>query len=383
LKTSLAVVIILIFVIAVAGAAVLAYSGRARSASTSITFTSSVKAGTTSFGGVFTTVTSNASSITSGQTTSSSASLSSTCVIAGQAGGLELRILSNSTGEPVSGVVVTATNSPALCNGFPTTTQSETEFTTNSSTEWYSLPTGNDGSYSLALSYLDENYTLQASLMPMFTTCATLYLPSGTTNVTIGEFRSSCSSSPFYIASTTMNLVSCPDNYPNGVDPADAPAIRLQENSTAYLCVRLYYYNPNSTMLLYVPSILGIAGYRSFNSSFSNGFDASYNFTLISSPTNITLGGPQNLNEGVMVSFVIHANLNSNGTYNYGFQATNYPSFETCDGLGQVIVGNSSPNYNVGFGSCTAALTNSRNSEGFVDGILFAELVGVTNSTSS
>ena len=192
---------------------------------------------------------------------------------------------------------------------------------------------------------------MEASLWPMFTTCATLYLPSGTTNITIGEFQSSCGSPPISIASTTMNVVSCPDNYPNGVDPADAPAIHLQENSTAYLCVRFYYYNPNSTMLLYLPGIFGIAGYRSFNSTFSNGFDSSSNFTLYTSPTNITLGGPQNLNEGVTVAFVIHANSNSNGTYNYGLQATTYPSFETCNGFGTIIVGNGSPNYNIGFGS--------------------------------
>jgi hypothetical protein len=42
---------------------------------------------------------------------------------------------------------------------------------------------------------------------------------------------------------------------------------------------------------------------------------------------------------------------------------------------------NGVPNYNVGFGSCAAPLTNPRNAEGFVNGILF-EVVGVTNSTS-
>ena len=187
------------------------------------------------------------------------------------------------------------------------------------------------------------------------------------------------SPSPVQQTSTSPN---CPNNYSNGVDPADAPSINVQENSAAYLCVRYYYYNPNSTMQIIASDVFGIAGYRQFNSTFSNGFDASSNFTIAASSANITLGGPQNLNEGILVQYAIQANPNSNGTYNYGFQATDYPTLETCNGLGPLIVGNGAPNYNVGFGSCAAPLTNPRNAEGFVNGVLFVEVVGAKNSTS-
>jgi hypothetical protein len=175
---------------------------------------------------------------------------------------------------------------------------------------------------------------------------------------------------------------SCPNNYPHGIDPADAPTINVSENSTAVLCVRFYYYNPNSTMQIIAGNVFGIAGYRQFNSTFSDGFDSSSNFTIATSSANISLGGPQNLNEGILVEYSIHANLNSNGTYNYGFQATYYPILGTCNGFGPLVVGNGSPNYNVGFGSCTTPLTNPLNSEGFVNGILFVDVVGITNSSS-
>lgn len=52
-------------------------------------------------------------------------------------------------------------------------------------------------------------------------------------------------------------------------------------------------------------------------------------------------------------------------------------------GFSELVVDSSSPNYDVGFRSCTAALTNSYplNSEGSVNGFL-TEVVGITNSSS-
>jgi hypothetical protein len=348
---------------------------------------------------------------------------STSCTISGQPAGMFLRMLSNSTLTPIAGAKVAATNQPALCNNSPATQQSTMKFTTNS-TEWYSFPSENDAGYSFAVSYLNQNYSFTANLSPVSVTCATLYLPSGRTNITTIEFQSSCQSvanstttevSNIYTTikttvscanvTTTVNdttekyakcqisayttvvtmpttNISCPDNQQNGIDPQDAPALALQENSTAYLCVRFYYYNPNSTMSIDTSNIFGIAGYRPYNTSFSTGFDASPNFTISTYPEELTLGGPQNLNEGVSVLYVIHANPNSSGTYNFGFQATIYPNFENCNGFSDIVVGDGSPNYNVGFGSCTASLTNPRNSQGFINGILFVEVVGMTNSTS-
>ena len=135
-----------------------------------------------------------------------------TCSISGQPGGLQLRIVSDSTLQPIVGAKVTATSNPAYCSifggaPFPATTSSTLEFTTNG-TLWYSLPTDNDGSYSFVVSYSNQNYAFNASLAPVSITCATLYIPSGMTNVTILEFQSSCPAfSNYSIAIVTEVIV--------------------------------------------------------------------------------------------------------------------------------------------------------------------------------
>lgn len=322
-----------------------------------------------------------------------------------------LRILSNSTSQPVVGANVSATNKPDFCDSVPATNQTTIYLITNGSV-WYSFPTENDGGYSFVVNFSSRSYNFTAGLSPISLTCVTLYVPSGTTNIT-NDYQSSCDSSTsttttfnescntflttqnnqtgnlvlchtesYLNSTTTSTSLACPVDYPNGVDPQDAPAIHVQENSTAYLCVRFYYYNPNSTMTVNASDVFGIAGYETINSSFSRGFNASPNFTTSASPGNLTVGGSENLNEGAYVVYAIHANTDSNGTYNYGFQAAYYPSLEDCNGLGEIVVGNGIPNYDVGFGSCTASITSSLNSEGFTNGTLYAEIVGVSNSTS-
>jgi hypothetical protein len=114
----------------------------------------------------------------------------------------------------------------------------------------------------------------------------------------------------------------CPNNYPNGADTSHV--ISIQENSTAYICVRYYYYNLNSTMSLNTLSIFGLDAYN---------FNPASNFTISAFPNEISLGGPQALNEGASVLYSIHTNSNSSGTYNLGIEADIYPSFIICNGL--------------------------------------------------
>ena len=116
---------------------------------------------------------------------------STTCVITGQPGPFFLRVLSDSTQTPVSGAQVTATNQPALCNGTPATGQTTLRFTTNA-TQWYQLGSENNAGYSFVVVYLGQSYSFGASLAPISVTCATLYVPSGKTNVTMAAFRTSC-----------------------------------------------------------------------------------------------------------------------------------------------------------------------------------------------
>jgi hypothetical protein len=116
---------------------------------------------------------------------------STTCSITGQPGGIQFRVLSDSTSQPVSGVVVTAINTPASCNGSPAAARTVDMFTTNA-TQWLSLPSDNNYQYSFVANYQGHTFTLTATLKPVSLTCATLYVPSGKTNTTITEFGNAC-----------------------------------------------------------------------------------------------------------------------------------------------------------------------------------------------
>jgi len=124
-------------------------------------------------------------------TTTELITTSYTCSISGQPGGIFFRALSDSTSQPVSGVVVTAVNSPATCNGSPATTKTVDMFTTNG-TEWLSLPSDNNYQYYFIANYQGHTFTFTATLEPVSLTCATLYVPSGRTNTTITEFGNGC-----------------------------------------------------------------------------------------------------------------------------------------------------------------------------------------------
>ena len=140
-------------------------------------------------------VTSNASSTSSSSSAASTTPTQTTtyqCIITGQPGGLFLRILSDSDQTPVAGATMKATNQPAYCNNSPANVQTTTTFTTTAGTQWYSLDSQNDAGYSFVVTYFGQTYTFQASLRPASLTCATLYVPSGRTNVTITEFENSC-----------------------------------------------------------------------------------------------------------------------------------------------------------------------------------------------
>jgi hypothetical protein len=78
-----------------------------------------------------------------------------------------------------------ATNEPDLCPlGTPATPVLTLNFTTNN-TEWYPLNGDNNMGYSFVITDSGQTYTFSASLRPVLSTCATLYVPSGRTNVTL------------------------------------------------------------------------------------------------------------------------------------------------------------------------------------------------------
>ena len=110
-----------------------------------------------------------------------------TCRYPGQPAGMSLRVLFDSTNSQVSGAQVTVTHNPGGC-----TPQSVQTFTTNSSTEWYPLDSSNGGNNSILVLYSGRSYNLAAQLRPVSMTCATIFIPSDKTNITISEFQTTC-----------------------------------------------------------------------------------------------------------------------------------------------------------------------------------------------
>ena len=117
------------------------------------------------------------------------------CSDVGPPGGLYLRVLSESTGSPVEGANVTATNTPVYCDDGEPLDSNVTVIFTTGSTEWYSIyGEGPDNSFAVTVDYAGQSHHFVADLTPESATCATLYLPSGRTNVTwAGPFNLSCS----------------------------------------------------------------------------------------------------------------------------------------------------------------------------------------------
>ena len=129
-------------------------------------------------------------------TLTSSVSRLTECVDEGPPGPLELRVLNDSSMVPVIGANVTATNTPIYCrgNGNQPLDDNVTVLFTTGPTEWYSIyGEGPDASFAVNVTYAGQNYSFVADLHAESATCATLFLPSGRTNVTAaGTFDLTC-----------------------------------------------------------------------------------------------------------------------------------------------------------------------------------------------
>ena len=124
--------------------------------------------------------------------TEAETSTSFECTITGEPAGVFFRVLSDSNQTPVAGALVVATNQPADCGTSQATAERTVNLTTSAATQWYPLDSNDNFGYSFLVAYSGQTYAFQASLRPASVTCATLYVPSGKTNVTITEFQGSC-----------------------------------------------------------------------------------------------------------------------------------------------------------------------------------------------
>ena len=136
--------------------------------------------------------------------TTSSLQQSVTCIISGQPGPIFLRVLSDSN-QTITGAQVAATNEPAYCGNTPANSQTTVIFTTSSGTEWYPLNSGNNAGYSFVVTYAGQTYNFTAALRPVLATCATLYVPSGRTSISILVFQNGSTACTSATTTTTSS----------------------------------------------------------------------------------------------------------------------------------------------------------------------------------
>ena len=111
----------------------------------------------------------------------------------GRTGRLDLRVVSDSNGTPISGAQVTATSISAsyiaACAQGPSTT---VKFTT-SNEEWYPVNASDwPSGFSLVVKYSGHSYSFTVGVPVMDMVCASLYIPSGTMNSTNAGFSDTC-----------------------------------------------------------------------------------------------------------------------------------------------------------------------------------------------
>ncbi|MHB8567248.1 MAG: hypothetical protein ACYC7D_13085 [Nitrososphaerales archaeon] len=173
----------------------------------------------------------------------------------------------------------------------------------------------------------------------------------------------------------------CTTAFQNGLNSPFNTTIHVKENSSFQVCVRYFYYNPNATKAFNFTNGHQLA---QISGELKNGsFNAASNFTVSSSAGPITFGGKNNQSERTNVVYTITPRQGINGTYEFNFGWL-YPSMEACGEDFLLAVGNGLPDYGYVAG-CTAPLSNFYpvNSQGFVNGFLLAEIVGVSNATVS
>jgi hypothetical protein len=112
-------------------------------------------------------------------------------------------------------------------------------------------------------------------------------------------------------------------------------------------------------------------------------FDAKANFTITTQPSNVTLGGPHNINEGIVVTYYIQSKPGLNGTFDMGGLGNSLPlppNGVECGSAFHISAGTGSPNYS-GVPMCYVIPPSSSSSYPLPPDFLFVEIIGVTNPT--
>jgi hypothetical protein len=179
------------------------------------------------------------------------------------------------------------------------------------------------------------------------------------------------SSSSTSVISTDSALVAeCPQMGPG----VGFGTVTVGTASPALLCVQLYYYS-NAPLTINLTSALSIQALQYvFNNGVgvSRSFSGASNFTISLSQPELTIGGPSNENEGVVVAYAVTAETGASGTYPLSlFLAGGLSEWmfgsqgpESCGSYGQLAAGNGAPNYDQGLGGCITYATGNGSTSG-------------------
>jgi hypothetical protein len=155
-------------------------------------------------------------------------------------------------------------------------------------------------------------------------------------------------------------------------------SLNVSSESPALICVSFYYYNQTSTLQLNTTSQLAVFGWPTNPTGTYFSFDASRNFTIDATPASVTLGGPENKNEGVIVTYSITAVPGTSGSFDLLTDAI-LPSGLNCHGDFELMVGTGLPDFYRG-GSCALIPTDPTSWSAYPTGFVFEYFIGITNS---
>jgi len=238
---------------------------------------------------------------------------------------------------------------------------------------------------------------------PYFAPATTVYLTS-TSTMTTTETTTSTTiltlTSTIITSTSTLTQAQLLAACSHTGDSAWFPKLVVSTNATALLCVRAYYYDSNETYTINATNALDIEALQ--YSPSVKAFSGASNFTMLESPSELVIGGPNSTNEGAVIAFALTAKPGASGSYELNFNSVSYVinvnEPEQCGSYGEIVAGDGEPSYLfTGFNGCityaTNVTTNSTkytviDNEGLINGNdvlingnVYFQIVGATNST--
>jgi len=136
----------------------------------------------------------------------------------------------------------------------------------------------------------------------------------------------------------------------NGDSPlALGEVVTTNSNNASVVCVRFFYYDTNSNSTYKIDTL----GYLSIDALANNGtvISAKNEFLLTADPEMISIGGPLNASEGVVVGYTIQAKVGTSGTFDLGFGWL-APQVEDCGHEFSLLAGSGEPDVSIHDGGC-------------------------------